>query len=203
MDKIKKNILLALIIGDALGSALDGLGRGHIRSHFKEIDDYVDPSPALKGKLDRWKKPGFYSSISQFAILATAGGKKTSRAAIQSRYAEGSRDIDEYAYGIFRYPDVIEKRFIARMKKLGEGPDFPEQPSVRVIAASIALSLKNFSPLDLAGDAISYTRQFTHDIPTAAGAASLAWLLRFLMTENPHEADFVQICRACNEMLIE
>jgi hypothetical protein len=203
MDEIKRNILLGLIIGDALGSSFDGLGRGHIRSHFKEIDDYVDPSPALKGKLDRWKKPGFYSSISQFAILAAAGGKKASLTATSSRYAEGSRDLDEHSYGIFRYPDGVEKRFIARMKKFQEGSDFPEQPSVRVVVASIVLSFKNFSPLDLAGNVISYTRQFTHDVPTAAGAASLAWLLRFLMAESPLEADFVRICLACNEMLIE
>ncbi len=203
MDETHGNILLGLIIGDALGSAFDGLGRGHIRSHFKAIEDYIDPSPALKGKPDRWKKPGFYSSISQFAIMAACKGR-----ASQGRFAEGARTIGEYQYGIFRYPDAVEKKFILRIKRPEES--VPALPSVRVIAASVPLSFisasaqnENASALEVATRAIGYVREFTHDASTAAVAASLAWLMRSLIAERPRPADFVQICRACNETLIK
>ncbi len=63
-----QDILLGSITGDALGAPLDGMGEAHIRSVFKSVDEYIDPMPALKGKPDRWKKPGLYTSTTQLLL---------------------------------------------------------------------------------------------------------------------------------------
>ncbi|RPI89409.1 MAG: ADP-ribosylglycohydrolase family protein, partial [Spirochaetales bacterium] len=67
MDDTDKNtgILLGALTGDALCTPLEGLSAGHIRSVLGHIGDYADPEPALKGKMDRWRKPALYSSLSQ------------------------------------------------------------------------------------------------------------------------------------------
>jgi len=202
-DDINKNILLGLIVGDALGSPFDGLGKGHIHTHFKTIDNYVDPASALKGKLEKWKKPGFYSSVSQFAIIAGAIKVRDTWTESFRRYIANSPEINEYRFGIFRYPDSIEKKFIAGTKEHEPGIEISSQPSVRIIAASMPLSLKNYSLLEQVGAVISYIRLFTHDVSTAAGAASVSSLLRYLAREQPPSINYVQACRECNHQLIE
>jgi ADP-ribosylglycohydrolase len=202
-DEINKNILLGLIVGDALGSAFDGLGRSHIHTHFKSIDNYVDPASALKGKLEKWKKPGFYSSISQFAIIAGASKMRDTGTKSFRQYIANSPEIDEYRFGIFRYPDSVEKRFIAVMKEHEPGIEISSQPSVRIIAASTPLSLRDYSLLEQVGAVISYIRHFTHDVSTAAGAASITSLLRYLASEQPASVNYVEVCRECIGLLIE
>ena len=118
MDTSARNVILATVIGDALGSAVDGLGKGHIRAHFREIHDYIDPEPALKGKMDLWRKPGLYSSISQFMLLCAmaAARRGPCRDAFIRLCADASGSGNTGSgFGIFRNPDAVEKNFIARV----------------------------------------------------------------------------------------
>ncbi|MEJ5361240.1 MAG: hypothetical protein WHV26_04175 [Spirochaetota bacterium] len=64
--------LHSIIIADALASPLDTLSAEHIRTVFGTIDDYTDPTPALKNKLHLWKKPALYTALSQYCILLAA-----------------------------------------------------------------------------------------------------------------------------------
>jgi hypothetical protein len=201
MDEMK-NILLGIIIGDALGSAFDGLGRGHIRSHFKKIDGYVDPAPALKGKMERWKKPGFYSSISQFAILAAACPTGAITESFTG-YVAASPDVKESASGIFRHPDLVEKNLIARIKNPTRQTAVPALPCVRVIPSSIALSIRDGSHLERTKDIISYVLTFTRDASTLSGALSIASLVRYLIDEQPESINYPVACIDSNELLIE
>lgn len=65
-------ILQSIIIADAFASPLDNLSAQHIKVTFGDVTEYVDPEPALKHKLYLWKKPGLYTSLSQYCILLCA-----------------------------------------------------------------------------------------------------------------------------------
>jgi hypothetical protein len=201
MDEMK-NILLGIIIGDALGSAFDGLGRGHIRSNFKKIDGYVDPAPALKGKMERWKKPGFYSSISQFAILAAACPPGAIAQSF-SGYIAASPDVKESASGIFRHPDLVEKNLITRIKNPSRQTTVPALPCVRIIPSSIPLSMRDNSLLERTKDIISYVLMFTRDASTLSGALSIGSLVRYLINDRRESINYPEACIDSNDLLIE
>ena len=203
MNETKKNILLGMIIGDAIGSGFDGLGRGHIRSHFKEIGGYPDPAPALKGRMERWRKPGFYSSISQFGLLVAACPQGTAVAESFTEYIVRCPEVKESESGVFRHPDGVEKNLIARIKNPGRQIAIPEQPSVRVISSSIPLSLRDNSFFEQIIDAISYVRLFTRDVSTLSGALSITSLLRYLMEDRPPSTNYSEACLESNGLLIE
>lgn len=65
-------ILESIIIADAFASPLDNLSAQHIKATFGDVTEFVDPTPALKHKLNLWKKPGLYTSLSQYCILLCA-----------------------------------------------------------------------------------------------------------------------------------
>ncbi len=115
-DKIK-GALLGSIAGDALGTPLEGMTAGHIHSSFRDIQGYTDSAPALKGKMDRWKMPGLYSSISQMMLLFSF------HLILQNRFDEkefigllkSAPEIPGNAYGIFRHPAAAEKSFLKQI----------------------------------------------------------------------------------------
>ena len=102
MGDVTSAIILSVIAGDALGSPLEGMSRGHIKSCFGPLSGYADPEPALKGKMDRWKKPGLYSSISQFMLMLgmSCSGKGPCIGAFTRSLAE-SRALAENGYDVF------------------------------------------------------------------------------------------------------
>lgn len=182
MNSSTKNILLGIIIGDALGSGVDGFTRGHIHALYRDLDDYIDPQPALKGKLELWRKPGLYSSISQFMlILAMACARRGPCIEYFSRCVALSPDIPGYGPGVFRHPDGAEIKFINRMKDGGQKSEAPPHPSVRIIPALLPLSFRNNSETEQMADVIAYVRLFTHDMPTMASALLFSSLLRTLV----------------------
>jgi hypothetical protein len=203
MDETLKNILLGIITGDALGSAFEGLGPGHIRARFKEITGYVDPAPALKGKMEHWKKPGFYSSISQFAFMAAATLGKARWHESFCGHIASSPEVNGNQWGIFRYPDSVEKKFISGLKKPEPGMAIPAQPSVRVISSCASLSGGPGTVLEHALGVISYVRLFTSDLSTAACAVSVSSLLRHLTDNRPSSVDYIGTCRENNSLLMD
>ena len=115
-DRIK-DTLLGFIIGDALGTPFDGMTGGHIHSSFKGIHGYTDPAPALKGKMERWRMPGLYSSISQMMILLSfhLGAHRRFDGNEFISFVKSIPDISENEYGIFRHPAQMEKSFLKRI----------------------------------------------------------------------------------------
>ena len=194
MNGMGKNVLLSAIIGDALGSGVEGFTKGHIHAHYRNMDDYIDPEPALKGRVEMWRKPGLYSSISQFMlILSMACARREPCIEYFSRCVAGSPEIAGYGPGIFRHPDGVEKKFISRMKDEREKSEAPANPSVRIIPALLPLSLRTNSEMEHMAEVITYVRLFTHDMPTMASALLFSSLLRTLMRGNSTTFDPMRI----------
>lgn len=116
MNNKIKGIVLGSIIGDALGTPLGGFSKGHISSVFKRINGYADPAPALKGNMERWKKPALYSSISQMIILLSYHLTSSGRRLSFHDLIKSAADTSEMDYGIFRHPGVMEKKYFERIK---------------------------------------------------------------------------------------
>jgi ADP-ribosylglycohydrolase len=168
-----------MIIGDALGSAVDGMTRGHIHAHFRNSTGYIDPEPALKNKLELWRKPGLYSSITQLMlIMAMASPRRGPCADAFRRAVASSPEVAGYDYGIFRYPGAVERDFIVRMKDPARNPQTPEQPCARIIPAMTFLSFRNNSILDHILDIMAAVRLFTLDLSTLAAALIYSSFLR-------------------------
>src|SRR4030042_1698133 len=185
MKNASRDILLAAIIGDALGSAVEGMGRGHINVHFKEITGYMDPEPALKNRMERWRKPGLDSSISQFMlILAMTSSRKGPCAEAFTRHVTSSPELPDYRYGIFRYPDSVEKKFIDTLRDARRGTETSTLPRVRIIPALTPLSFRGNSPLEQVADVAGFVRRFTHDLPTMAAGLLYSFLLTALLNER-------------------
>lgn len=174
-----KKTLTSVLIGDALGSAVDGMTRGHIHSHFKTITGYIDPEPALKNKLELWRKPGLYSSMAQMMIIMAMACPRRGPCAEAFRSAiASSPEVAGCDFGIFRYPGAVERSFIQRMKDQARHPQTPEQPCARIIPIMTFLSFRNNSTLDHLIDTMTAVRLFTHDLSTIAAALIYTSLLR-------------------------
>jgi len=178
-----RNVLIAVITGDALGSAVDGMTRAHIHAHFSSIAGYIDPEPALKNKMELWRKPGLYSSITQLMlIMAMAGPRRGTCAESFRRAVASSPEVAGYDYGIFRYPGAVERAFILAMKDPSRHQQTTQQPCARIIPVMTFLSFRNNSAADHLLDVMAAVRLFTHDLSTLASALIYSSLLRALST---------------------
>jgi ADP-ribosyl-[dinitrogen reductase] hydrolase len=189
MEKKIKGILLGVTIGDALGTPLDGLSRGHIHATFKTIDTYIDPLPALKGRINRWRKPGLYSSISQMmiliAMLRSIQSDRTESKFIE--YIKISPEIGKSQYGIFRHPGALERHLIERIKYStndSESLTF-SSPCARITPIIVpALLCHEESRIGLISRILSFTKLFNSNYFSIAGALSFGLLLRRLINEK-------------------
>ena len=142
-EKHKKAIINA-ITGDALGSTLEGFTIEHIKAVYKSINDYTDPEPALKNKLENWKKPGLYTSISQIMILLLASfgkGKFNINSFINN--IKSAPEVENSQSGIFRHPDNILNRFINETETIQNGTaDY--SASVKLIPVCLPFSFQSY-----------------------------------------------------------
>ncbi|HPG52038.1 MAG TPA: ADP-ribosylglycohydrolase family protein [Spirochaetota bacterium] len=204
MSDITPAIIFSIIAGDALGTPLDGMSRGHIKSCFGQLSGYPDPEPALKGKMDRWKKPGLYSSISQFMLLLGMSClRKGSCIDAFFRSMTDSPALAENGYDIFRYPDGIESGFIARCKDRVGGPVQSAYPSTRILAALAPLAFRRTAPAEILADATGFLRLFTADPKTLAAGLLHVFLLKSLAEDGQGGPDPVRAAVACAAALEE
>ena len=146
----KRGIIIGAAIGDALCSPLDGLGPGHIRSIFGRVREYLDPAPALKGRLDRWKKPALYTSISQtiMLILISARGDGGPDMGRFLRSLEDNPPVEGNPCGAFRHPGPAERNLIEKRVRGPEAsPSFSCARTAVIAAAARAVSGYGASPL--------------------------------------------------------
>ncbi|MBN1495285.1 MAG: ADP-ribosylglycohydrolase family protein [Spirochaetes bacterium] len=203
MDTTARNAILAAIVGDALGSTLDGLGKGHIRAAFRVIDGYIDPEPALKGKMERWRKPGLYSSISQFMLIRAMacarrwpGRDEFVRLCAAATGPAGSG-------GIFRNPDAVERNFIARVSAGTSLQGALPSPCARILPAMAPACFRTASPSGLMADVIPVVRLFTHDHSTMALCLFFPTLLNALISGNASTAVLVRESAAAARALAD
>lgn len=173
------DILLYAVIGDALGTPLDGLSKGHVNSIFKNIEKYVDPLPALKGKTWRWRKPGLYSAISQLGILSMMHIQKGNFSV--KKYANtitDSPEIQDSPSGIFRYADNAVENFILSCRSNNKLPTSAlPSAGLPIITMPIFFNQKNDSILQ----AVTMAGHVTKDISTIAGCAIYGRLISYFL----------------------
>lgn len=174
-----KNTLTGLIIGDAAGRTFDGMTREHIKACFKTTLIYPDPEPGLKNRIERWNKPGLYSSISQFAVINTltfSRGRPDKKKYYD--YYNKAAELHFFDTGLFREPDRCELFFLKEHSEPGFRP--LAAPSVRIIPAVIPISLLLENPFDIIYNTVEMTARITTDSSTSAGAAILNLIIRNL-----------------------
>lgn len=173
------------ITGDAAGYTLEGLKKNHIRAVFHEISGFTDAAPALKHGMEKWRKPGLYSSITQFMILAGACTEK--RFFNTEKFKDAiinAPELPDLDYSYFRDPGAAEKFFISNAGvPAGEKPRF-SHPCARIIPASIPALLAGINSENLIIPVFRYVSMFTADIPTAISSALLVHIVDGFNTGN-------------------
>ena len=184
----KNNVLLYTTVGDALGTPLDGLSKGHISSVFKKIEGYIDPLLALKGKTEKWRKPGLYSATSQLSILFALNMYKGAFSV--HKYIDliaNSPDLPNSISGIFRYPDNVVKDFIISCHNNGSAS---MQPSATLPLITFPLVLHEKS--DYIPFICTFANHMSRDIMTIAGCAIYADIMsNFIRTNNISSKDML------------
>ena len=179
------SILLHTVVGDALGTPLDGLSKGHIASVLKEINGYVDPLPALKDKTERWKKPGLYSYISQFIILFSM--VSLSGHFSVKRYMEAAAFSPEFSgtgLGIFRYPESMVKIFIQNCFAGNMNVPVTALPSQSLPLLVLHLGLFSESRAQVILNSCELAKHISPDLTSIAGAALYAAFIWDFMSQK-------------------
>jgi len=203
MQERIKAILTGMTVGDALGSTVDGLGKAHIRSTLGLINGYTDPMPALKGKMEHWRMPGLYTSISQLAfVTALSGNRKRFNPEAFLQALSSSPETSENNSGIFRNPDAAERNLIHSLMKSIDMIRF-SMPSSRIIPSLVPLSFRIKESEEIMFDTIGLARKYTSDLSTIAGAMLYTSLMNLLLKEDHIlPKDLIKRALDANEIVI-
>ena len=184
MNRTIADIILSGIIGDAAGYTLNGMKKNHIKAVFKELSGYPDPTPALKDNMQKWKKPGLYSSITQnILITAACIDKKGFSYDEYIKSIKNSPDVSGVEYGIFRDPGEAEKNLIFRIKN-GEKTEHQYiLPCSRLLPPVLPLLLiKNQNEHIIS--TVKYITLFTKSSSTIACAILLLQIIKDLIADK-------------------
>lgn len=178
-DNIKK-ILTALVAGDAAGYVFEGMKKAHIKSVFRNIKPFPDPEPALKNNMHKWKKPGLYSSITQFMLLCGAGiEKKVWNRSNFLRMVKDSPELPGLDYSYFRNPDAAERKFIISLKNPPAEKEAPfNRPCSGIAASAIPLLSIKAGDENLMKSLLDFALLFSRDPGTSAAAIALTFLIK-------------------------
>ena len=202
MDAKFREVLFSVIAGDAAGYTLGGMSKGHINSFFKEEIPYPDPIIALKGNKEKWKKPSYYSSISQFMILAALSCN--TRGFSKERFVEYSQKaigLTESANGVFRDCSTAERAFLDKIQSSKASLPYT-RPCSRIIPIVTPLVLISSEEVFLEGLS-SLVSLFTLDSSTLACSLIYATIVRALaknISESPWELA-VKSLTLCKEIV--
>ncbi len=180
MNDYLKRVATALAAGDAAGYVFEGMKKAHIKSVFRNLEPFPDPEPALKNNMHKWKKPGLYSSITQFMLLCGAGiDKKIWNRKNFLQMVKGSPELPGLDYSYFRNPDSAERRLILSLKNppQEQGPPF-NRPCSRIAPASVPILFLKTGEENLMVSLLNYSLLFTHDPGTAASSIALTFMIK-------------------------
>lgn len=176
-----EDIIFSAIIGDASGYTLGGMKSAHIKAVFKGEEGYPDPAPALKGNMDRWRKPGLYSSITQFMLIAAASVEKDNFRA--GRFVEAVKKAPEHPeseFSFFRGPGQAEQYLISAARVENKETIVPFTGScARILPIAIPLLLGD-NEQSLLKDTLELVSFFTTNTTTAAYTFIFLQILREL-----------------------
>lgn len=184
-----KGMLLGAIAGDAIGTPFNGLSKTHIHAVYKSINNYTDATPALKGKLQDWKKAALYSSSSQLMLLLLIFTIKNKRMNVYdfARFVRKIPEAGENEYGIFRHPGSTERHFMQTVK---EEIESSEEKKYYIASARSSVIIIPFSVLNseindnLIIDMLSFSFMFNKDVHSAAGALLFVMFLKRIIIEK-------------------
>lgn len=178
MDDRVESAFRNYVIGDALGSLFEGMSRGHVQSHFKTMNGYPDTSAALKNKMNQWKKPGLYGSLTQMGILyAGFNCLNVCDVSAVSSFIREKGKILEGDTGVYRHPSralahMLQKSFEnSDTQSAGESGSCIPVIVFSLLAPSMTMSLS-------AVDIMSYAGKCGAGLLSAAGCALSVELLK-------------------------
>jgi len=186
MNRTVADIIFSAVIGDAAGYTFSGMKKNHIKAVFKEITGYIDPAPALKDNMQKWKKPGLYSSITQ-NMLITAGciDKKTLNLDEYIKAIKNSPEVPGVESGIFRDAGEAERNFIFRVKNSENTTHHFNFPCSRLLPPVLSLLLIKNEKEHLIS-VVKYISLFTKNSSTIACSILLLQLIKDLINEKDH-----------------
>ncbi len=184
-EKIK-NVLIAVLAGDASGYVFEGMKKAHIKSVFKKREAFPDPEPALKKNMNKWKKPGLYSSLTQFMILngASIEKKQWNREKFIQMLGD-SPELPGLDYSFFRSPDAAGRNLISMAKN----PQLKKDtlfsfPCSNVVPSALPLLYFSENSENLLFPIISYSMLFTTDPGTIASSIAMSLLIKDLINSD-------------------
>jgi ADP-ribosylglycohydrolase len=184
MNRTVADILFSAIIGDAAGYTFNGMKKNHIKAVFKEITGFTDPAPGLKDNMQRWKKPGLYSSITQNMLITAACIDKRSLNLDEYRKAvKNAPDASGAEFSIFRDPGEAEKNFIYRIKNGEDNSHHYNLPCSRLLPPVLPLLLIRNEKEHII-TAVKYISLFTKSSSTMACSILLLQLIKDLIAEK-------------------
>lgn len=184
MNRTIADIIFSSIIGDAAGYTFSGMKKAHIKAIFREINGFTDPAPALKDNMQKWRKPGLYSSISINTMLTAAcTDKRGTNLNEFVKAVQNSPEVSGTETGIFRDPGDAEKNFIFRVQNGGNSEHHYIHPCSRLLPPILSLLLiKNEKELPIT--ALKFISLFTKSSSTVACSILLLQLIKDLMIEK-------------------
>lgn len=184
----KSDFFYGLIIGDALGTSINGLSKGNIRSTFKNITNYTDPYNAIKANPTKWKKPALYSVISQISLISalSASQRRIDKNSITTHLSK-SIDIVNTEFGIYRHPNQNLSFLLTNLlddSKLEKfSPGLYNSAFVLPISAALCLAHPNFDKIAMI-DLIKFASIFTLNYANIAGAIIFSYLVISLIKKH-------------------
>lgn len=194
-----KGMLLGAIAGDAIGTPFNGLSKAHIHAVYKSINNYTDATPALKGKLQDWKKAGLYSSSSQLMILLLMFIIKNKRMDVNdfAGFVRKIPEAGENEYGIFRHPGSTERHILQAVKEENASS---EEKNFSIASARSSVIIIPFSILspeindNLIIDILSISFMYNKDAHSAAGALIFVMIIiRIINKKNSDSAKLLNM----------
>jgi len=188
MNEINRDRITSIIIntiaGDALGTPLEGMSDKHIHSCFKEITGFTDPGNGIKNRPEKWKKPGLYSSISQFLILSALSTEKNSLTV--EKFLSTVRSLpslNDYT-AVIRHPGIVETEFLEKMSQgsIINAGDY--RPCARVLPVLVPFAFTRGDGIDRIREIIRFIIMFTVDTATIAGGIVYSTILEHCLNNH-------------------
>ncbi|HNX23387.1 MAG TPA: ADP-ribosylglycohydrolase family protein [Spirochaetota bacterium] len=184
MNRTVADIIFSAIIGDAAGYTFNGMKKNHIKAVFKDITGYTDPAPALRDNMQKWKKPGLYSSITQnMLITAACTDKRTFNFDEYIKAVKNSPEVAGVESGIFRDPGEAERNFFFRAKNDENSGHHFIMPCSRLLPPVLSLLLIKNEKEHLIST-VKYISLFTKSSSTIACSILLLQLIKDLIAEE-------------------
>ena len=181
----KEALLTGAVIGDTLGRIFDGHSRGHVQAHIQDISHYHDPLPLLKGKTERWKKPGLYSSRIQLMILTALSTEKRSfDHSILVKAARLGLQKGPGKFGIFRTPASIEKKLFTGLMTPDADTPHNSTSTAQILPIVLPLAIRDIPMHDRIEALIDLSQIYNADMRSLTAALSLCHAVTGLLTET-------------------